>query len=68
MYVENELNRSWKWILGIAGALLLLPQLAMPELTASEALYGMIARNAFETGDILNTSDVGLLTFLLMTK
>jgi 4-amino-4-deoxy-L-arabinose transferase-like glycosyltransferase len=55
MYVENELNRSWKWILGIAGALLLLPQLAMPELTASEALYGMIARNAFDTGDIFST-------------
>ena len=59
MYVENELNKSWKWILGIASALLLLPQLAMPELTSSEALYGLIARNANLSGDLFSTAPQG---------
>ena len=36
-------------------ALLLLPQLAMRELKSSEALFGMIARNANLTGNIFST-------------
>jgi 4-amino-4-deoxy-L-arabinose transferase-like glycosyltransferase len=60
MYIEKELNKSWKWILGLASALLLLPQLAMPELTSDEALYGMIARNAHNTGDYFSTVSQGL--------
>ncbi|MCM8528592.1 MAG: glycosyltransferase family 39 protein, partial [Lentisphaeraceae bacterium] len=55
MYTENELNHSWKWILGTVSALLLLPQLAMKELTKSEALYGLMARNANQSGNIFST-------------
>ncbi|MCM8541589.1 MAG: glycosyltransferase family 39 protein [Lentisphaeraceae bacterium] len=55
MYTENELNHSWKWLLGTVSALLLLPQLAMKELTKSEALYGLMARNANENGNIFST-------------
>ncbi|NQZ58368.1 MAG: glycosyltransferase family 39 protein [Lentisphaeraceae bacterium] len=59
MYTENELNKSWKWILGLVSALLLLPQLAMRELTNTEALYGTVARNAVESGNYLNTLAYG---------
>jgi len=55
MYTENELNHSWKWLLGIVSGLLLLPQLAMKELTSSESFYGLIARSANESGNIFST-------------
>ena len=59
MYVENELNKSWKWILTLAGALLLLPQLAMREVTSSEAIYGLMAQHAHFTGNIFSTVTQG---------
>ena len=43
----------------MVSALLLLPQLAMKELTKSEALYGLMARNANETGNIFSTVAAG---------
>ena len=55
MYTENELNHSWKWLLGIVSGLLLLPQLAMKELTSSESFYGLIARSAYNSGNIFST-------------
>ena len=42
-------------MLGLVSALLLLPQLAMRELTNTEALYGSVARKAVESGNYLNT-------------
>jgi 4-amino-4-deoxy-L-arabinose transferase-like glycosyltransferase len=61
MYVENELNKSWKWILGMVSAMLLLPQLAMKELTKSEAIYGMMSRHSLDTGNIFSTVAQGQL-------
>ena len=59
MYTEKELNHSWKWLLGIVSGLLLLPQLAMKELTSSESFYGLMARSANETGNIFSTVSQG---------
>ncbi|MCM8535553.1 MAG: glycosyltransferase family 39 protein [Lentisphaeraceae bacterium] len=61
MYTENELNKSWKWMLFLVSAMLLLPQLAMKELTSSEAAYGMMSRHAFYSGNIFSTVTQGVL-------
>lgn len=45
----------------MVGAMLLLPQLAMREVTSTEAVYGLMAQHAYHTGNIFSTVTQGIL-------